>query len=331
MSWVELEPILCQIGIMAVLAMSLNMICGLAGLLQLGHAGFYAVGAYAAGLYAIHFTVPALGWLNFLIAAAVGMVAAMSLAALVGFPCLKLRGDYLAVVTLGFGEIVRLLLTNLEFPGGKMFSGEKIGGPTGISFTENPASVWPAHPDYSAEYGTLVVIWLSVVATYAVLLNIKRSSIGRAFMCVREDEIVARTMGINTSRCKMTAFLLSAAFAGLAGALFFHQQLRIAPSAFSLLRSIEVLLVVVLGGMGSLLGSVCAAFVLGFLPFLLRHVDLRGVEFLPEALQKPLSEYNMILYALLLIVLIRLMPSGILGMNELPQRWFGRRKDHADV
>lgn len=326
MSWTELEPILCQVGILAILAVSLNMICGLTGLLQLGHAGFYAVGAYVAGLYSIYFTVPSLGWFNFVIAALAGMSAAMVLATIVGFPCLGLRGDYLAIVTLGFGEIVRLLLTNLEFPGGRMFPGEKIGGPTGIAFTETPGTVWPASPHYSAEYGKLWVIWLLVLVTYIVLLNIKRSSTGRALMCIREDEIVARTMGVQVPHYKMTAFLISAAFAGLAGALFFHQQLRIAPGNFSLLKSIEVLLIVVLGGMGSLLGSICAAFVLGLLPYLLRHVDLSHVGWLPSAMQKPLSEYNMILYAVLLIVLIRLMPNGIMGMGELPAWMKGREK-----
>jgi branched-chain amino acid transport system permease protein len=325
MSWAELQPILCQIGILATLAVSLNMICGLTGLLQLGHAGFYAVGAYVAGLYAIYFTVPGLGWLNFALATLAGMTAAMLLALIVGFPCLGLRGDYLAIVTLGFGEIVRLLLTNITFPGGRMFPGERIGGPTGISFTEFPGRVWPDHHGYSAEYGQLWVIGLAVVFSYVILLNIKRSSIGRAFMCIREDEIVARTMGVNVPRYKITAFVLSAAFAGLAGSLFFHQQLLINPSNFTLLKSIEVLLIVVLGGMGSLLGSICAAFVLGFLPYWLRHADLSGVTWLPDALRTPLSEYNMILYALLLIVLIRLMPQGILGMNETPA-WLGRRR-----
>ncbi|MBA4386741.1 MAG: branched-chain amino acid ABC transporter permease [Verrucomicrobia bacterium] len=328
-SWTELEPILCQVGILAILAVSLNVVCGLTGLLQLGHAGFFAIGAYVAGLYSIYFTVPELGWLNFVIGASAGMTAAMVFALVVGFPCLGLRGDYLAIVTLGFGEIVRLLLTNIEFPGGKMFPGETIGGPTGIAFTESPGSVWPASPGYSAEYGKLWMIWLLVLVTYVVLLNIKRSSIGRALMCIREDEIVARTMGVQVPRYKITAFLISAAFAGLAGALFFHQQLRIAPGNFSLLKSIEVLLIVVLGGMGSLLGSICAAFVLGLLPFILRHIDLSAVAWLPSVMQKPLSEYNMLLYALLLIVLIRLMPDGIMGMGELPA-WFRGRRDRKE-
>jgi branched-chain amino acid transport system permease protein len=246
----------------------------------------------------------------------VAAAAAFSLA--IGAPCLRLSGDYLAIATLGFGEIVRLVLTNVEFPGGRMFPGETIGGPTGIAFTEFPKTVWPQHPDFSAEYAGVTIIWCTVLLVYVLLLNIKRSSIGRALMCIREDEIAARAMGINVPRHKIGAFLLSASFAGLAGALFFHQQLLVNPGNFSLLKSIEVLLIVVLGGMGSLSGSICAACLLGLLPYALRHVDLSGVTVLPAAFQKPLSEYSMIFYALLLIFLIRLMPSGIMAMKESP-------------
>jgi branched-chain amino acid transport system permease protein len=324
MSWVELQPVLCQVGILAILALSLNVLCGLTGLLQLGHAGFYAIGAYTAGCYAIYATVPALGWFNLIPAAAAGMAAAALCSLVIGLPCLRLAGDYLAIATLGFAEIVRLILTNAELPGGRMFPGETIGGPTGIAFTEFPGQVWPGQEHYSAEYATLPVIWLGVGVTYLLLLNIKRSAIGRAFLCIREDEIAARTMGINVPRYKLLAFLLSAAFAGLAGALFFHQQLRINPGNFSLLKSIEVLLIVVLGGMGSLTGAICAAFLLGLLPCLLRHLDLSGVAFLPAILQKPLSEYSMLLYALLLILLTRLLPNGVFAMHELPT-WLRQR------
>lgn len=330
MSWMELQPVLCQIGILAVLAISLNMICGVTGLLQLGHAGFFAVGAYAAGLYSIYLTVPSLGWANFVPGMLVAMAAAGLVALVIGIPCLRLRGDYLAIATLGFGEIVRMALTNIEFPGGRMFPGEKIGGPTGIAFTEFPGEIWRRHAEYSAEYAELWVIWLVVIFTYVVMLNIKRSSIGRAFMCIREDEIAARTMGIRVPYYKILAFLLSAAFAGLAGALFFHYQLLISPANFTLIRSIEVLLVVVLGGMGSLSGSVCAAVLLGFLPILLRRIDLSHVGFLPSALQRPMSEFSMLFYAVLLILLIRLMPNGVLGMHEMPAglRNLLRGKDH---
>jgi branched-chain amino acid transport system permease protein len=256
------------------------------------------------------------------------MAAAALCSLVIGLPCLRLSGDYLAIATLGFAEIVRLVLTSTEFPGGRMFPGEAIGGPTGIAFTEFPGQVWPGAENFSAEYATLPVIWGAVALTYVLLLNLKRSALGRAFLCIREDEIAARSLGINVPRYKLLAFLLSAAFAGLAGALFFHQQLRINPGNFNLLKSIEVLLVVVLGGMGSLTGAVCAACLLGALPCLLRHLDLSGVAFLPALLQKPLSEYSMILYALLLILLTRLLPHGILATHELPP-WLRHRRSAA--
>lgn len=297
--------------------MSLNLISGVTGLLQLGHAGFFAIGAYSAGLYAIYYTIPQLGWLNFIPGSIIAIGITIIIALLIGIPSLKLRGDYFAVVTLGFGEIVRLLLTSIEFPGGAMFPGEKIGGPTGISFTESPSTLWQKYPDFSAEYATLGVILLSVIFTYTFLINLKNSAIGRAMMCIREDEIVAQTMGVNVPRYKILSFVISAGLAGFAGALFFHYQLRINPANFSLLKSIEVLLIVVLGGLGSFSGSICASVVLGLLPYLLRHVDLSNVYWLPHIMRKSLSEYNMIIYALLLIVLIRLAPGGIFGMYEL--------------
>lgn len=319
MSLVELIPLLAQIGIYAILAMSLNQISGMTGLLQLGHAGFFAVGAYAAGLTAIYSTFPALGAGNLVIGAAAAMLAAVLFALVIGLPCLRLRGDYFAIATLGFAEIVRLLLTNLQFPGCAMTGGETFGGPTGIAFTEFPGDLWPQHPDYSAQYAGPVVIWICAGAVFLLLVALKGSAFGRALMCIREDEVAARAMGVHVPRFKLLAFLQSAALAGLAGALFFHSQLRISPSNFTMLWSITFLLMVVLGGLGSFAGSLFGAVVLGFLPALLRHVNVAGVQ---------LGEYHQILYAVLLIVLIRLAPDGLFGMHEWPA-WLRRRRPAA--
>jgi branched-chain amino acid transport system permease protein len=326
-SWIELEPLVCQIGILAILAMSLNVICGMTGLLQLGHAGFYAAGAYAAGLAAIYATFPGLGPGNFALGAAAAVLVAVAFSLLIGVPCLRLRGDYLAIATLGFAEILRLTLNNLTFPRGAMFADrqESLGGPTGIGFTEAPGKLWPAYPDYSAGYARWWFIWLVALAVYVLLRNVKFSRVGRACLCIREDEIAARTMGINVPGYKLLAFMLSAACAGLAGALFFHYRLRITPNDFQLMTSIEVLLMVVLGGMGSISGSLIAAVLLGALPTVLSHIH-------PE-----LSQYRQILYAALLVVLIRLAPDGLLGQYETPG-WArsllggphpGRREDRA--
>ncbi|HCE43074.1 MAG TPA: branched-chain amino acid ABC transporter permease [Lentisphaeria bacterium] len=312
MSWYELHSALGNIGIFAILALSLNVICGMTGLLQLGQAGFFAIGAYAAGLTSIYLTFPELGVLNFAISAAAAIIAAGIFSIILGIPCLRLKGDYLAITTLGFGEITRLVLVNLQFPGGKMYPGEKIGGATGIKFTEFPGDLWPAYPNYSAEFASLWFTWMLVIITCILLINIKKSSFGRAMMCIREDEIAAQAMGINISKYKMMAFLLSACIAGFAGALFFHKELAIAPGKFNLICSIEILLMIVLGGLGSFSGALTGAVVLGITPYILRHVEICGYR---------LGEYQQLMYAVLLIILIRLAPNGIFGMNEIPRWW----------
>jgi branched-chain amino acid transport system permease protein len=311
MSWIELEPVVCQIGIFAILAMSLNVVCGMTGMLQLGHAGFYTAGAYAAGLVAIYASVPALGPLNMAFGTAAAVVMAVVFALIIGTPCLRLRGDYLAIATLAFGEILRLVLNHLTFPPGRMFPDpdDPIGGPTGIRFIDSAKALWPEHPDYRPGWASWWVIWLAVAATYGILRNIKFSRIGRACLCIREDEIAARAMGINVPAYKMLAFMISAAFAGLAGALFFHYRLMVIPDRdFSLLASIQVLLMVVLGGMGSVSGSLVAAVILGAMPTLLSHLG------------RDISQYRETFFAALLIVLIRLAPDGIFGQNEIPAR-----------
>ena len=318
-----------MIGIYAILALSLNMICGMTGLLQIGHAGFFAVGAYAAGITSIYFTFPELGFFNLFIGIAAAVIAACICSILIGLPCLRLRGDYLAIATLGFGEIVRLTLNATEFPAGKMFfdadnPDAKIGGPTGIQFTEVPGEVFGEnYAEYSAEYARYWVIWIFVILTYIILRNIKFSRAGRAFMCIREDEIAAKAMGINVPRYKTTSFMISAAFAGLAGALFFHHRTMLSPNDFTLLLSIEVLLMVVLGGMGSFSGALMAAIILRLMPMALRQVDLTDATWLPSMMRRSLSEYNQILYAILLVVLIRIVPNGILGIKESPD-WLKR-------
>lgn len=316
----ERTGLITLLAIHAILAMSLNMICGMTGILQLGHAGFFAIGAYAAGLIAIYGTVPALGMGNLALGAAGGMLAAALVGALIGLPCLRLRGDYLAIATLGFGEIVRLLLTMVEFPGGAMYPDETIGGATGIAFTEFPDEVFgEAYIDYSAEYSRWWLVLLVALAVYVLFRNLKRSAFGRALLCMREDEIAARAMGVNPLYYKMSAFLLSAAGAGLAGALYFHKDLTVSPGEFTLLMSIQVLLMVVLGGLGSFSGAVCAAVLLGTIPEVLRRIDLRGVEWLPSSARSiQLAEYQTMIYAVLLIALIRLAPDGLLGLRELP-------------
>ena len=320
MSWFELNSMLGNIGIFAILALSLNVICGMTGLLQLGQAGFFAIGAYAAGLVSIYMTFPELGILNFAISASAAMIATGVFSIILGVPCLRLKGDYLAITTLGFGEITRLVLVNLHFSGGKMFPGEKIGGATGIKFTEFPGDLWPKFPNYTAEFASWWFIWLLVIIICILLINIKKSSFGRAMMCIREDEIAAQAMGIDISKYKLMAFFLSATVAGLAGALFFHKELAVAPGKFNLICSIEILLMIVLGGLGSFSGALTGAIVLGITPYVLRHIEICGYR---------LGEYQQLMYAVLLIILIRLVPNGIFGMDEFKvqiRTWQMKRK-----
>lgn len=308
-SAVEAEGALASIGIYAMLAISINMVCGMTGMLQLGHAGFVAAGAYAAGLASIYFTFPQLGVLNFFVSLSAAALCGVALSLLLGIPCLRLRGDYLAIATLGFGEMVRLALSNVSLPGGRMYPGETIGGPTGIAFIEYPGDLWPDFPNYSAAFSKCWVIWLFVLGTWLLMLNIKRSSFGRAMMCIREDEIAAQSVGMQAAKFKMLAFAISAAVAALAGALCFHRDLQVAPSNFSLLLSIEVLLMAVLGGLGSMTGSLFGAVFLGLTPFVLLHFQL--------------GEYRQLIYAALLIFIVRLLPDGLFGANECPA-WLRR-------
>jgi branched-chain amino acid transport system permease protein len=254
--------------------------------------------------------VPELGAWNLVISGVVAMAAAGVFSLLIGLPCLRLRGDYLAIATLGFGEIVRMMLSNIEFPGAEVTGGEPFGGATGINI---PSTLMGA--EYTADWASKWLIWGALILTYVFFLNLKRSGIGRALMCIREDEIAARAMGIHVPRLKILSFLLSAVFAGLAGALYIHNArlgLTASPGDFTLFQTIEMLLIVVLGGLGSFSGSLLAALVLKALPELLRLAPtVGGVD---------LGQNRQLLYAILLIVLIRLVPNGLMGAGEWPSR-----------
>jgi branched-chain amino acid transport system permease protein len=199
----------------------------------------------------------------------------------VGLPSLRLRGDYLAIVTLGFGEIIRVLILNID----------AVGAARGLSGV----------PKYATLFWVGLWVWIVVGASYALL----RSTHGRALLAIREDEVAAESLGVDTTRYKVFAFVLSACFAGVAGGLFAHYLEYLNPSSFTFLKSIEVITMVVLGGMGSVSGAVMAAIVLTILP---------------EAL-RPVKEYRMVIYALLLIVLMIARPQGIFGTRELQLPW----------
>jgi branched-chain amino acid transport system permease protein len=341
--WIEL---LNLIGIYAILALSLNVICGLTGLLQLGHAGFFAAGAYAAGLVSVYWFHPDWGFLNFGVSAVAAVAVVSILALAIGTPCLRLSGDYLAIATLGFGEIVRLTLNNVEFPGCAWTDGARFGGATGFRLPEaadyihttevNPMANGPgsglfarlqANPfensilagGYELVLNTWFV-WLFVLLTFVVLRNTKRSAIGRVFLAIREDEIAARSMGVNVPAYKILAFLLSAAFAGLAGALYAHAQLSVSPGEFTLLHTITILLIVVLGGLGSFSGSLLAAVLIVGIPELLRLVPTVLAKFRLDVTVN-FARWEQIVFALLLILLVRFVPNGLFDMQEFGEVW----------
>jgi branched-chain amino acid transport system permease protein len=278
--------ILLQCGVAIILATSLNLVNGFTGQFSMGHAGFMAVGGYTSALittvfFRDFFTSP-LGIYFFFLPLLAGACVAGVMGYLVGLPSLRLKGDYLAIVTLGFGEIIRVLLLNIEV----------VGGPRGL----------PAIPNLA----NFAWIFSCAVFTFFVLWRIVRSRYGRSFVAVREDEIAAESMGVPTTQIKVRAFMIGAFFAGLAGGLFAHLIQYLNPSMFGFIKSFEIIIMVVFGGMGSLSGSVIAATFLTILPEALRglekhtHVDLR-----------------MVIYSFLLIVLMLSRPKGLLGRQEL--------------
>jgi branched-chain amino acid transport system permease protein len=268
-----MAQILMLAGVNAILAISVNLICGITGQLSLGQAGFMAIGAYFAAI-AARAGVP------LPVAIVLAGVAAAFAGFLIGFPTLKLQGDYLAIVTLGFGEIIRVLLVNFK---------SVTGGPNGLSLAIMPPVI------------AFIVITGSLVMTIILLQNFIRSTYGRAIIALREDEIAANANGISVFRYKMIGFVSASFIAGIGGALYAPFIGFIKPDLASFNRSIDYLIFVVLGGMGSITGSVLAAFVLTYLQEFLRF----------------LSTYRLLIYPLILILVMLFRPQGLLGMREL--------------
>lgn len=279
--------VIINCGIAFTLALSLNLVNGFAGQFSLGHAGFMAVGAYvsAALTTLMPGTLFASSPFGVQISVIIGGIAAGIAGYLVGLPSLRLRGDYLAIVTLGFGEIIRIIFLNLEI----------LGGPRGMPGIPRAADFF------------WVYLWAAV--TFAILYRLIYSSTGRAILSVREDEIAAEAMGINVAHYKVVAFVISSFFAGIAGGLFAHYQGFIDPSAFNFTRSVDVVIMVVIGGMGSLSGSLLGAIVVTVFPEMLRVFE----------------QYRLIIFPLILISLMLLRPMGIMGHLEF---WdLGRTKN----
>jgi branched-chain amino acid transport system permease protein len=273
----------------AILAVSLNLVNGLSGQFSLGHAGFMAVGAYTSASVDVFLMGPMHGtFLGDQAALIISLLAAAFASGLVGYlvglPSLRLKGDYLAIVTLGFGEIIRVVILNIQAVGGAR-------GFIGI-------------PNTTTAFLVAFVLAACVLATHRFIL----STHGRALLAIRENEIAAEAMGVNTTHYKVQAFVVSSAAAGVAGGLFAHYLSFINPSSFDFMKSVEIVIMVVLGGMGSVSGSILAAFILTFLPEALRPLQQwTGVDL------------RMVIYSLLLILMMLLRPKGIFGRRELWQ------------
>jgi branched-chain amino acid transport system permease protein len=261
----------------AVMALSVNMIVGITGQLSLGQAGFLAIGAYSCIFFNFDVGLP------LPVAALCGVVLTTIAGFLIGFPVLKLSGDYLAIVTLGFGEIIRVVFVNLR---------SLTGGPNGRQFTT--MMVMNGELSFLASTSALIVI-------VVLLQNFLRSSYGRAIMACREDEIAADTNGINIFRYKMIGFVTAAFIAGIGGSLYAMVVGFVKPDIAQFLRSIDFLIYVVLGGMGSVTGSILAAYILTYLQEALRF----------------LQDYRLLIYPLILIFVMLFCPQGLLGMKEL--------------
>ncbi|MDO4567129.1 MAG: branched-chain amino acid ABC transporter permease, partial [Oscillospiraceae bacterium] len=268
--------IIYSAGIYVIAAVSLNLTCGFLGQLPLGHAGFMALGAYTSALITKSADFGS-DFLNFLVALlAAGLVSAV-FGFVIGLPALRLKGDYLAIITLAFGEMIRVIINNLGFTGGAM----------GLKQI----------PRYTSFTWVYAVCLVTVFVSYTLI----HSKHGREIISIRENEIAAESCGVNITYFKSLTFVIAAFFAGLAGALYANYIGTISPSIFDFNKSIEILVMVVLGGMGSIVGSVVSASVLTALPEMLRGFD----------------DYRMVAYSLLLVVVMIFKPSGLMGNYEL--------------
>lgn len=301
--------ILMLIGISVTLAVSLNLINGFTGQFSIGHAGFMAVGAYTSAYFTVYHTQAwerslaasigdgAAHTIIFLFVLLIGALAAAVAGLIVGVPSLRLRGDYLAIVTLGFAEIIRIVILNID----------AVGGATGLTVPGEVSFLW---------VGGFAIL------TTLVVRNLVRSDIGRALVSIREDELASEAMGINTTRYKVLAFVISSAFAGIAGVLFAHYNRFLSTNDFTFFRSFEVIIMIVLGGMGSITGAILGAIVITILPEALRQLPMVTIPYFERQIN--FAELRLVIYSALLILIMLFRPQGILGQREFGLNWLRR-------
>ncbi len=269
-----LETTLVMIGINIILAVGLNLVIGISGQFSLGHAGFMAIGAYSTAIMSLKLPT----FTGFLTGLFIGVILSGIVALLIGIPTLRLSGDYLAIATLGISEIIRTLIMNID------------------SVTNGPAGLFGITP-----FVTWSMVYVFVCITTLITTNFINSAAGRATLSVRENEIAAESMGVNTTKYKVVAFVIGAMTAAVAGGLYSSYIQTIVPQNFDFMKSIDILIIVVFGGVGSITGTFIAAIVLGFLNMFLQDV----------------GTVRMIIYALALVVIMIFKPTGLLGTKEL--------------
>ena len=291
--------LLVFIAINVILATSLNLINGFTGQFSIGHAGFMAVGAYSSAFFTVYYGKGVESAFSFLgetgaasvvllIAVVIGAIVAAVAGLIVGIPSLRLKGDYLAIVTLGFAEIIRIVILNID----------SVGGATGFQV-----------PGYANFF------WVAVFAVITVIVvhNIVKSDMGRALISIREDELAAEAMGVNTTRYKVTSFVISSMFAGIAGVLFAHYNKFLSTNDFQFIKSFEVIIMIVLGGMGSMTGAILGAILVTLLPEILRQ--LPDIQIGATVIK--FADLRLVFFALILILTMILRPQGILGTREI--------------
>lgn len=300
--------LMTNVGLYMLLAMGLNVAVGFTGLLNLGYAAFFAIGAYTYALLNLHAHCPF--WVGLPIAG----VSAMLFGLLIGLPTIRVRGDYLAITTLGFGEIVRITFNTLD---------QWTGGPNGLIGIARPklwvprfeggfhVETWSFSVNATPYY---YLVMMLAALTALCLFRMSDSKVGRALVAIREDELAASCMGIPTLTVKLTAFGISSFIAGLAGAVFAAKQTIVTPDSFDFVLSVLILAMVVLGGMGNIWGAALGALILGILPEVLRGF----------------SEYRMLLFGLIMILMMIFRPQGILGGQLIRRELETRRKEHGD-
>ncbi len=273
--------IMIFIGINIIVALGLNLTTGVTGQLSMGHAGFMSLGAYTSAILSLQYDVP------FALALAGGALTAAAFGFLIGIPTLRLEGDYLAMVTIGFAEIIRVFFLNFG-PGGKAV------GLSGIP-----------------QETTFVMVWLIVIVVIILNRKLLNSRVGRSLYAIRENEIAAEACGINTTGMKVLAFTVGSFLGGLGGGLYSHYMYYINPQDFGFMKSIEILNMVVLGGMGSIPGTIIGAVILTILPEMLRIVN----------------EYRLLFYGALLVILMIFRPNGLLGDVRIYdiRKWWSKR------